>query len=448
MKSITMPTKRGIACAIALAMGMAAAPAANALLAPGHADTYISANSTEQQKNFGADRMMKVSPTRFSLIRFNLAPTVPQWTCSQEIDKATLMLWVKTLDAPGLIDVQVVNEDWNEMGVTWKNRPSATWARTVDVNEAGQYLFIDVTAEVRAWVNGMNAASGECSQGGMPNFGLLLSPNYAQQASAEFDTNASGGIVPMLDITLFDHSVAAPGAQGPAGEKGAKGDTGPAGPKGDTGPQGPKGDTGAQGPKGDIGAQGLKGDTGAQGLKGDKGDTGAQGLKGETGVQGLKGDKGDTGAQGLKGDTGAQGLKGDAGAQGPKGDPGIAGAPGAQGSVGATGPQGAKGDTGATGATGPTGATGAQGPQGIPGVGGLGSVTVRSISGAPGQGLVQVGCNAGEVALSGGGMSSNPNKFMLKSYPTFSVGSTPDGWLLEMTAAGQDLTTVFVVCAQ
>ena len=428
MNGITMHSKRGIAGAIALAMGMAAAPAANALLAPGRADTYVSASPAEQQKNFGAERMMKVSPTRFSLVRFNLASTVPSWACSQEIDKATLMLWVKTLDAPGLMDIQVVNEDWNEMSVTWKNRPSAAWAKTVDVSEAGQYLFVDVTAEVRAWVNGMNAASGECSQGAMPNFGLMLSPNYAQQASAEFDTNASGGIVPMLDITLFDHSAAAAGAQGPRGEKGEKGDTGAQGLKGDTGAQGMKGDTGAQGLKGDTGAQGLKGDTGAQGLKGD---TGAQGSKGDTGAQGSKGD---TGAQGPKGDQGDPGVAGPAGAQGPVG---------AMGSAGPAGPQGAQGPKGDTGAT---GAAGAQGPQGIPGVGGLGSVTVRSTSGAPGQGLVQVNCNAGEVALSGGGESSNANKFVLKSYPT--GGARPDGWLLEMTAAGQDVTTAYVVCAQ
>src|SRR6185369_16369866 len=111
--------KRGIVSTIAAAVGLALALDASAILAPGRADTYVSSTPSEEQKNFGAERTMKVSPTAFSLVRFNLSNTTPTWVCSEEVDKATIMLWVKTLDNPGSVDVHLVTSDWNEMDVTW-----------------------------------------------------------------------------------------------------------------------------------------------------------------------------------------------------------------------------------------------------------------------------------------------------------------------------------------
>src|ERR1043165_635672 len=125
------------------------------------------------------------------------------------------MLWVKTLDNPGSVDVHLVTSDWNEMDVTWNTRPSSTFVKTVEVRDAGQYIYIDITAQARAWINEMNAVSGECSGNKSTNFGIMLSQNTAWPARAEFDTKASGGIVPVLDVTLFDHSPGVPGAQGP-----------------------------------------------------------------------------------------------------------------------------------------------------------------------------------------------------------------------------------------
>ena len=501
MNSTRQITRKLASLAVLSALGFAFD--ASAILAPGRADTYVSGAPAEAQKNFGAEKSMKVAPDAFSLVRFNLANTVPAWVCSDEVDKATLMLWIRSVDAPGLVDVHLVTSEWNEMNVTWETRPSVMYVKTVEVKEAGQYLLVDITGSARAWINDMNAASGECTSGSTHNFGLMLTPNAAQQPRVEFDTKVSGAIAPVLDVTLFDHSPGVPGAQGPAGpagEAGPKGDRGDVGPKGDrgdvgpkgergeagaagasvTGPQGPRGEVGAVGPRGEVGPVGPRGEAGpagAVGAKGDRGDvgvqgpagasvTGPQGPRGETGAAGTagpvgplgpKGDRGDVGPKGPAGESivGPQGPAGPAGAsivgpQGPAGPAGasITGPQGPAGPAGASivGPQGPAGDVGPAGPKGDRGDVGPQGPTGPAGT--LGGSTIRTVSGAPGVGIVQAECDAGEFAVGGGGMSSNSNKFILKSIPVLNGSGQASGWILEMTAAGQDITTAYVVCVK
>ena len=410
---------------LALAVGGLVPMSADALLAPARAQTYVSSESSQQAKNFSGETSIKVSPSTFGFVRFNLAATVPSWTCSDEIDKATLLLWVKALDIPGSIDVRVVTGNWSASSLTWERLPTSDYYKSAQASETGQYLVVDVTEAARAWVNQMNATSGGCDGAWTENFGVMIASSNSMPVRVEFDSRANAGVPPMLDITLFDHSL---------------GPVGPAGPRGEPGPTGPKGDTGAQGLKGDSGAQGLKGDSGAQGPKGD---TGAQGPKGDTGAQG---------PIGLKGDIGAQGP------MGPKGDTGIQGAVGPKGDVGAQGPAGVKGDTGAQGPQGDVGPQGVAGPvgpkgdRGDAGPNGFGSVTVRTASGVPGVGTVPVACVGSERAIGGGGFNSNANKGILASIPTTDGepsqgGESPNGWSITTTAAGMDTVTAYVLCA-
>jgi hypothetical protein len=439
MNSTRHLTRKLAGLAVLSALGFAFD--ASAVLAPGRADTYVSGNPAEAQKNFGAEKSMKVGPDAFSLVRFNLANTVPTWVCSDEVDKATLMLWVRSVETAGLVDVHLVNTEWNEMNVTWESRPATTFVKTVQVTESGQYLLIDITGAARAWVNDMNITSGECTGSSTANFGVMLTPNAAQQARVEFDTKVSGAIAPVLDVTLFDHSPGVPGAQGPAGPAGAKGDRGDVGARGETGPAGP---AGAKGDRGDAGPAGAS-------------ITGPQGPRGETGAVGpvgAKGDRGDVGPEGPAGASivGPQGPAGPAGASivGPQGPAGTAGASivGPQGPAGASivGPQGPAGDVGPVGPKGDRGDVGPQGPAGP--AASLSGTTIRSVSGSPGVGIVQADCDAGEFAVGGGGMSSNSNKFILKSIPAINGSGQASGWILEMTAAGQDITTAYVVCVR
>lgn len=72
-----------------------------------------------------------------------------------------------------------------------------------------------------------------------------------------------------------------------------------------------------------------------------------------------------------------------------------------------------KGVPGPKGPQGPTGAQGPAGPQGLPGKSAIGQIFKRTTTGALGTNAgdsvqMQLGCNAGEMLLSGGYYSSNP----------------------------------------
>jgi Collagen triple helix repeat (20 copies) len=134
-----------------------------------------------------------------------------------------------------------------------------------------------------------------------------------------------------------------------------------------------------------------------------------------------------------------------AGPQGPQGPRGPQGATGPRGPEGATGARGAEGATGARGAEGPPGSQGPQGPQGPAGAT---NVTVRQ--GPVGVGEATVFCNAGEVAVGGGGFTQDPAEptFLASSGPTAPVQA--QGWSViagRVGGAASQAVTAIVVCA-
>jgi hypothetical protein len=379
---MSIPSLRPVVCAILCALGSTVF----ASEAPLSADTYVS--SASAGTNYGAAATLNVGPSATALVRFDLS-ALPQGTMPSQVLKATLVLYVNRVGMPGNIEVQTVGSAWNEASVNSATAPVTQRSLdvpTAAVGAAGQYVVVDVTQQVAAWVAGGSAA----------NFGFAIQPAAGDpNTTVFFDSkeNTLTGHAARLDLIV--------GTAGGAGAPGPKGDTGATGAQG---PQGLKGDTGATGPQG---PQGLKGDAGAtgpqglQGLKGDTGATGATGLTGPmgaTGAQGPQGLKGDTGAAGAAGATGAIGPAGTTGATGPqgqKGDNGASGAVGMQGPQGPSGPQGVKGDTGATGPVGP------MGPQGPAATAGLfGTNTGRGAAGDGGD------CVIGKINLYAGSVGS------------------------------------------
>jgi hypothetical protein len=105
-------------------------------------------------------------------------------------------------------------------------------------------------------------------------------------------------------------------------------------------------------------------------------------------------------------------------------------------------PSGPQGPLGPQGPVGPPGATGAQGPKGDPGVLGF-------YIGDTGPGANQALCDAGDVAVGGGGIVMGDG-FLTESQPLpFSVGAAPVGWIAHANKAdGSDAAvTAWVVCA-
>lgn len=310
-------------------------------------------------------------PTNFQgLVQFSFS-TLPAGTTASQVSNATLQLFVSRIGTPGSVDIYAANAPWTEATITGTGfpGPGTPVAAGIPVSIAYSYIVLDVTTQVKAWLNGA------------ANNGFLIVADPANSL-VYFDTKESQSTShpAVLEVNLIGQSgatgVTGPtgptgltgviGATGPTGSPGATGTVagpaGPAGLAGPTGPAGAPGSTGSAGPTGPAGSTGSAGPAGGTGLAGP---TGPQGVTGPTGSRGPTGPQGPTGAQGPQGLVGSTGVTGSAGATGPPGASGATGNTGITGPTGATGPQGAAGNQGPIGATGNAGPAGATGPQGL-----------------------------------------------------------------------------------
>ena len=423
------PQPRALVLAVASSLF---ALSAQALDSPLAADAYVS--SVNPALNFGAQATLNVGAGSTALVGFDLS-TLPPGTTAAKLVKATLVLYVSRIGVAGAVEVQTALSGWAESTVTNVTAPTLSGpgtGPTVAIPAGAQYVSVDVTNQVKAWLNGA------------PNYGLAITPALSAPGTAVFldsKESTTTGHTARLDLTLADQGAAGPaGAPGAAGPTGATGATGSSG-AGVPGPAGPQGATGATGPQGAAGATGATGAAGAAGaastVAGPQGPAGAAGATGATGatgaastVAGPQGPAGATGANGANGATGATGAASTvAGPQGPAGATGAPGAQGATGSTGATGaastvagPQGPAGATGATGATGaastvagpqgvqgPTGLTGAQGPAGAVGPTGAASTIAGPAGPAGPQGLPGAQGPAGPVGANGANGANGSN---------------------------------------
>lgn len=226
----------GLAAALALAQGAAASEAALA------ADAHVS--SQQPAANFGALPQLNVGNGALALLKFERSP-LPAAATAAQVVKATLQLYVNRVGMPGVLEVMGVVGPWAESAVTAQTLPVLSGPGsgvTVPVAQAGQFVHVDVTAAVRAWLTG-----------GAAELGLALAPALSAPATAVFldsKENTQTGHAPRLLLTLAD--------QGPKGDKGDRGATGATGPTGATGAAGATGPAGAQGPAGRDGVSGYQ----------------------------------------------------------------------------------------------------------------------------------------------------------------------------------------------
>ena len=392
------------------------------------ADSYT--NTASPTTNYGGAVTVNVeSASQTAYIQFDLS-AIPAGYTGANIAKASLKLYVNAVSTAGSFNVDYVDGAWKEATITANLSPAlgTTIASSVPLSKtnAHDYIIIDVTSAVDAWLNGSQANDGIALVANSP-----LSCSFTSKESTTYSHS------PELDIVFLGN-----GAQGPQGPQGPEG---PQGPQGVSGPIGPIGPQGVAGPAGIInlgtwvsttayqtndsvayaGASWIAllpntdsapGPTNtnwqlmaAKGMNNqgswvssvnyqvddavtDGGQywiavavntdsepsilnpnwqlvaaSGAAGPAGPAGPQGAPGQTGPIGQTGPAGPTGAQGAQGAAGPQGPAGATGPTGPQGPQGLTGATGLTGAQGPAGLTGATGPQGPTGATGLMGLTG---------------------------------------------------------------------------------
>ena len=148
--------------------------------APVSDDTFSSA---DRKANYGdKDYLAVQSPASTAYIRFDLS-RLPQGITGEQINKATVRLWVSAVTQPGSLDVVRVASSWNEDTLQGNNLPllGITDVHNVQVSKESKnhYLVIDLTDLVRDWVN--NAQM---------NYGIALVP--AGNISAAFDSKENG----------------------------------------------------------------------------------------------------------------------------------------------------------------------------------------------------------------------------------------------------------------
>jgi hypothetical protein len=323
-------------------------------------DAYVVSSSSA---NYGAAPSIKVSSTQTGLLQFDFSK-IPVGITGSQVSVATLRIFVDQLAASGTFDLYAASGSWTESTVNGASGVVAGGPiqTGVPVSVANAYIVLDVTSQVKLWINGST------------NNGFLLTSS----TSFAFDSkeNAATSHPAVLEINFT-------GPAGPTGATGAMGATGPTGGAGATGPGGPTGATGSNGATGTTGSQGPTGPVGATGSAGVAGNTGATGA---TGPNGSTGPTGVTGASGPIGATGATGSAGSAGPNGSTGPVGVTGSTGATGATGITGATGASptGSAGPTGATGHTGNAGNTGNAGTAGSAGGSSVGPNGPTGATG----------------------------------------------------------------
>lgn len=228
---------RNSALAAALALAGLPSLALDALLS---ADAHIS--PAQPAVNFGNLPNLNVAEGSTGLLRFELS-ALPPGASAAKLQRAQLTLWVNRLAAPGAVELQTVLSAWTEAGVTQLKLPTLSGpgsGPSLAVTQAGQFVSIDVSNQVRGWLNNPGA-----------NFGLALTPALGAPTTAVFfdsKENSATGHQARLELQWAETGPQGPqGAPGPSGPNGAKGDTGATG---QAGPQGPQGQAGPQGPAG------------------------------------------------------------------------------------------------------------------------------------------------------------------------------------------------------
>ena len=219
-------------------------------------DTYVdNKNNSSQGSNANLRVTKSGSQVCRAFIKFSLG-TLPSGITAANVTQARLRLWVdNNSNTLGAITLTPVTSGWDES--TLNNSASSSLTSglpkffDLPINSSADFVSIDVTSWVKAWVSGTLINEGfVIDPGSSPSLNLLFDSKESNQTSHE----------PRLEIELS--SVGPQGPQGPAGPAGSPGPAGAAGPQGmigPTGPIGPIGPIGPLGPPGPAGAQGPAG---------------------------------------------------------------------------------------------------------------------------------------------------------------------------------------------
>jgi hypothetical protein len=153
-------------------------------------DSYI--NTASPTTNYGSKTLLDVDgASQTTYIQFNLG-SIP---ATASVSQATLKLYVNSVTTAGSFNVDYVSGAWSEGTIDASNAPplGAAIASNISVTTAGknQYILIDVTSAVQAWLNGSEA-----------NNGLALVANSSFNATFDSKENTMTSHPAELDIAF------------------------------------------------------------------------------------------------------------------------------------------------------------------------------------------------------------------------------------------------------
>jgi hypothetical protein len=154
------------------------------------ADSYT--NTATSTTNYGAKPLLDVDgASQITYIQFNLA-SIP---ATASVSQATLKLYVNGVITAGSFNVDYINSAWSESTIDASNAPplGTNIASNVNVTtaEKNQYILINVTSAVQAWLSGSET-----------NNGIALVANGTFNATFDSKENTTTSHAPELDIAF------------------------------------------------------------------------------------------------------------------------------------------------------------------------------------------------------------------------------------------------------
>lgn len=350
---------RAIATAFILLAHALAAPHAGAVDALLLQDTYVDNGATggklsPNASNYGSGMDLRVFKGNGRIgrtfLKFTL-DSLPPGTTATDITQAWIRFWVnRNSTVLGAITLSPVTTAWDEDTIKDNSTGALTFGAPklpeLPITSIGNFVSIDVTALVKAWLDGT-----------LLNEGIEIAPSASTTfLNLAFDSKESDQTShePRLEVSLS--KIGPVGPIGPIGPQGAQGIAGPEGPPGATGPEGPTGAAGVQGPQGITGADGTKWFSSTGTPADNLGALWDYYIDLRTGDIWQKVSNDSVPVWALQGNIrGAQGATGPEGPAGTTGTPGMPGPPGVQGPAGLPGQPGSRGEIGPPGAAGPPG---------------------------------------------------------------------------------------------
>ncbi|MGB0047892.1 MAG: DNRLRE domain-containing protein, partial [Terriglobales bacterium] len=149
-------------------------------------------NSADATTNYGANVLLDVNGAKeLAYIQFDLA-SIPS---SASVSQATLKLYVNAVTTAGSFNVDYVNGSWEESTLDASNAPplGASIASNVSITTAdkNQYILINITSALQAWLNGSEA-----------NDGIALVANGSFDASFDSKESKTTSHPPELDVVF------------------------------------------------------------------------------------------------------------------------------------------------------------------------------------------------------------------------------------------------------